>query len=693
MKKERILATIASTVIAISSVPVYNTVVYAEDTSQINLASSTIVIDNITYNITNGYAELVECDKSVRGKVVIPEIVEGVPVVQINTNSFKDCDGISNIIIPDSVTTIKSNAFTNCNMTFLTIGSGVIIIENGAFYNCKSLTEITIPDSVVTLGDIHSFNETTDHGVFEGCTGITKINIGNGVQTIGTNCFKGCSNVVDWTFSSTIKEIGSEAFECCSNLTTFNFPETVTYVGGCAFQNCSNLKYVKLNNSLTTLPDYLFDNTSITNLDIPYSVTKISKNVLTINSRNVNTIITIHNSDCSIPAESVFTNTYSDCTITIKGYKNSTAEIYANRFNYKFSELQGNKEDHLECNNEYVLNYTVHDTSVTLNSVEMLTNDVSSIKIPSYIENLPVKQINLQDISNVKILNFEDNMEPHNLSIKNCSFTEVNIHNTLKGINISSCSNIRALDLSVMDVTEGHPSIALIASIGLYDLPALETVIMPKDMTSTKGIRLDNCPNLSNISWPVNLTQFYMDSVININNNFAVTVPDSVVRFVMDPSIVYDYYAPESYYAYYEYGRVFPLTWYLPKNTDIRLHSPNIFPPNSTIYYYKNSPACLGIAEFSAMYDGMYTKEDKPKYIEQEVDTTLTKRIKELEETNKILQETLNSYGNRAYGDMNNDGFVDGRDASLLLTYYAKTSVGYTGTLDDFIQERDKVEN
>lgn len=61
----------------------------------------------------------------------------------------------------------------------------------------------------------------------------------------------------------------------------------------------------------------------------------------------------------------------------------------------------------------------------------------------------------------------------------------------------------------------------------------------------------------------------------------------------------------------------------------------------------------------------------------------------ELEKTNRILRETLNSYGNRAYGDMNNDGFVDARDASLLLTYYAKTSVGYTGTLDDFIQEQN----
>ena len=85
---------------------------------------------------------------------------------------------------------------------------------------------------------------------------------------------------------------------------------------------------------------------------------------------------------------------------------------------------------------------------------------------------------------------------------------------------------------------------------------------------------------------------------------------------------------------------------------------------------------------------------------EPETDTDYIDRIKSLEEENAKLKEqnealksTLASYGNRAYGDMNDDGCVDGRDASLLLTYYAKTSVGYTGTLDNFIQEQNKVEN
>lgn len=82
----------------------------------------------------------------------------------------------------------------------------------------------------------------------------------------------------------------------------------------------------------------------------------------------------------------------------------------------------------------------------------------------------------------------------------------------------------------------------------------------------------------------------------------------------------------------------------------------------------------------------------KPLITDKEV------RIQELEEENTKLKsenehllDMLKSQGNRAYGDMDNNGFVDGRDATILLTYYAKTSVGYIGSLDDFIKEQSSI--
>lgn len=59
-----------------------------------------------------------------------------------------------------------------------------------------------------------------------------------------------------------------------------------------------------------------------------------------------------------------------------------------------------------------------------------------------------------------------------------------------------------------------------------------------------------------------------------------------------------------------------------------------------------------------------------------------------LKDENNRLLTTLSTQGNRAYGDMNDDGYVDARDASLLLTLYARQSVGDPITLDQLVEEQ-----
>lgn len=63
-----------------------------------------------------------------------------------------------NIIIPDNVTTIGNNAFRNCNLNYITIGSGVTYIASDAFFNqydgFQTIKEVhinaTVPPSGVT---------------------------------------------------------------------------------------------------------------------------------------------------------------------------------------------------------------------------------------------------------------------------------------------------------------------------------------------------------------------------------------------------------------------------------------------------------------------------------------------------------------------------------------------------------------
>ena len=110
--------------------------------------------------------------------IVIPN-----SVTSIGTNAFSFCRGLTKVSIPNSVKTIGNWAFYRCTgLTTVTIGNSVTSIGNRAFYSCTSLTEVSIPNSVKTI----------EFRAFEGCTGLKTVTIGNSVTTIGESAFYSC---------------------------------------------------------------------------------------------------------------------------------------------------------------------------------------------------------------------------------------------------------------------------------------------------------------------------------------------------------------------------------------------------------------------------------------------------------------------------------------------------------------------
>ena len=78
-------------------------------------------------------------------------------------------------------------------VTDLVIPDGVTTIGYRAFYGCSSLTSITIPDSVTSIGD----------AAFHSCSSLTSITIPDGVTSIGDYAFGGCSSLTSVTFENT----------------------------------------------------------------------------------------------------------------------------------------------------------------------------------------------------------------------------------------------------------------------------------------------------------------------------------------------------------------------------------------------------------------------------------------------------------------------------------------------------------
>ena len=165
-----------------------------------------------------------------------------------------------------SVTSIGDNAFYQASLTNITVPNSVTSIGNFAFSNCTGLTSITIPDSIISIGN----------GAFGYCLGLTSITIPSGVTSIEDQTFLGCTNLMSITLQGNVTSIGNYAFSQCSSLTSITLPNTLTSIGYNAFYQCASLTSITLPNSVTSIGDYVFLSCSnLTSITIPNNVTSI----------------------------------------------------------------------------------------------------------------------------------------------------------------------------------------------------------------------------------------------------------------------------------------------------------------------------------------------------------------------------------------------------------------------------------
>ena len=219
------------------------------------------------------------------GELIIPE---GVTI--ISANAFSNCTGITSVQIPDSVTSIGNGAFRNCTgLTSIEIPNSVITVGGDAFYGCSNLTSIVIPDSVTYIGQ-HAFKDCTsvsnlklgtsvqtiDDGAFSGCTGITSVNIPNSVNTIGDSAFGHCSGITSVKIGNNVKSIGDSAFIYCRNIKVLDLGASVETIGSQAFLNNNSLTSIDIPDSVTTIKGSAFYKCSkVDNISLPSSLTTV----------------------------------------------------------------------------------------------------------------------------------------------------------------------------------------------------------------------------------------------------------------------------------------------------------------------------------------------------------------------------------------------------------------------------------
>ena len=256
------------------------------------------------------------------GDVVIPATVthNGTEyrVTTIDDYAFYKCTGLTEITIPNSVTSIGYEAFSDCTdlkavyisdvaawckIAFHNSGSsgGInwttsnpLTIAHNLYLNDGLITDLKIPEDITSIGA----------GAFYGCTSLTSVTIPKDVVSVGEAAFFGCTGLkavyisdlaawckisfaVDYKYDYTDHSYSwiraSNPLNYAHNLyldgklvTDVKIPEGFTSISEGTFWGCDSLKSVTIPNSVISIGNLAFSGCqSLTSVTIPNSVTSI----------------------------------------------------------------------------------------------------------------------------------------------------------------------------------------------------------------------------------------------------------------------------------------------------------------------------------------------------------------------------------------------------------------------------------
>ena len=253
--------------------------------------SSVKMSDNITH--INDFAF---CNSTALSDIVLSKSLK-----YIGAHCFYGCEGLTYIEIPKSLESVGyydgranllATPFTNTpNLKNAGFEEGITIIVDNLFAN-SSLTEIVIPDTVTSIGK-NAFNSSTalkkvelsknlisiGNSAFNYCIALEAISFPKTVEVIDVSAFKRCDSIKEVTIPSNIKNLGDNAFCECAELEKVYLPKKLTN-GSHAFDGCLKLKNVVIEEGIECLPNGILYNTGIETIKIPSSVKKIGWDAL-----------------------------------------------------------------------------------------------------------------------------------------------------------------------------------------------------------------------------------------------------------------------------------------------------------------------------------------------------------------------------------------------------------------------------
>ena len=373
---------------------------------------------------------------------------EGSHLKSIGVSAFSGTDSahprFKEIQIPDSVETIGTNAFHNCqDLESITLPASLETIESSAFSSCRKLSEIKLPTSLKAI----------QSSVFHRCSDLKTVSYdGSLEQWNHITADKDADNdVLGYSCPSLVTDDYTAQFILVENDLPDHFPKTVTITKYTGKESTVILPSTISSWPVTKIGEDAFqDNTTITSVTIPASVTEIGANAF---------------AGCTNLTSVTYGGDWSN--LTIQSGNPAVEDAAKDAANEQLFDF------------EFILN----NTAVVVTNYKC-KGTAADVTIPSRYKGKPVTAIN-------------------NAAFPNSAVTSVTIPDSITSIPDAAFVNCSKLtNISIPN------SVTYIGFSAFSSCTSLKSITLPSSLSTIGNSAFAGCPSSMTVTYPGSKTQW-----------------------------------------------------------------------------------------------------------------------------------------------------------------------------------------